>query len=265
MQRRYRIRLSVFIALVFGLFSFAQDTSKYKDVLLDGKPAKLNIETGEIILVSDMIKDESVKADSLQMTKVEIKDSVTVKSTSDFHTVQEKETLLDIANKYNTTLTELKRLNNLETTLVDKGQIIRVRELDIETLPEVVEVVEEVEPEAETEEVTSSRTKYMKSSTDFHIVEEDQTLYSISKLYGLTVDALKTNNGLTSNLIIVGQELRIANFNEQIDEDLSTWIVSKGDTLYSIARKNGLTVDELKALNDLSSNLIKVGQTLRLK
>jgi len=48
-------------------------------------------------------------------------------------------------------------------------------------------------------------------------------------------------------------------------KNVSNHIVSKGDTLYSISKKYGLTVDELKKLNGLNSNNITIGQTLILK
>ncbi|WP_299520837.1 LysM peptidoglycan-binding domain-containing protein [Winogradskyella sp.] len=265
MRRNFRLLLSIIVVLLSGILAFAQETTKYKDVLLDGKPAKLNLKTGEITLVSEMNQTHLKQKDSIMVRKQKVNDSITVNLESDFHTVKEKETLLDIANRYNTTLTELKRINNLETTLVDEGQIIRVRDIDVVEEKTEIEVVETEITKSETSPTPSVPTGYSKSLTYFHTVEKGQTLYSLSKRYGLTVSELKSFNGLTSNLIKVGQELRIANFDAQSKQKLSTWTVSKGDTLYSISKKNGLTVDELKRLNGLTSNLIKVGQSLRLK
>lgn len=268
MQRRFRLPFSLFLIMICGALAFAQETTRYKDVLLDGMPAKLNLNTGEIILVSELNQQNSKQNDSILVRKPVVNDSITVSLESDFHTVKEKETLLDIANRYNTTLTELKRINNLETTLVNQGQIIRVRELDLGTEDDVIEVVDvtpEAIPESKSDAAAapSSVATYTKSSTEFHVVEEGQTLYSLAKLYGLSVDELKQINGLTSNLIIVGQELRVINTEAQLDQD--SWTVSKGDTLYNISKRNGLTVEELKRLNGLTSNLIKIGQILRLK
>ncbi|WP_299364174.1 LysM peptidoglycan-binding domain-containing protein [Winogradskyella sp.] len=266
MRRSYRLFLSIIVVLLFGFLAFAQETPNYKDVLLDGKPAKLNIDTGEITLVSEMNQNNLEQKDSLVVRKQVIKDSIVTNLESDFHTVKDKETLLDIANKYGTTLTELKRLNNLETTLVNKGQIIRLRDIDLEMEKGLSEIKDSEVPEPEISKNPSNETIYNKSSSDFHTVEKGQTLYSLAKLYGLTVNDLKRYNGLTSNLIKTGQELRIANFDAQaIQEQSSVWTVVKGDTLYSIAKKNGLTVDELKRINKLTSNLIFVGQKLQLK
>ena len=272
MPRHYRLVLSIMVVLWSGLLAFTQERPKYKDVLLDGKPAKLNIETGEVTLVNDINPGHLKKKDSLTMTKPEVNDSITSKIESDFHKVKENETLLDIANRYHTTLTELKRINNLETTLVNKGQIILVREdavklvVDTEASDTLVSESELVSKSITSSKESSNLIGYSKSSTDFHTVLKGQTLYSLSKLYGLSINELKRYNGLSSNLIKTGQELRIANFDAKTAQDQTAfWTVVKGDTLYSIARKNGLSVDELKRINGLTSNLILIGQKLSLK
>ena len=250
MQRNFKLILSIVVVLLAGALAFGQEEKvEYKDVVLDGKPAKLNVVTGEITLVDPKPdkKPKVSKADDFEKEEIN----------SNFHIVEENETLLDIANRYNTTLTELKRVNNLESTLVEKGRKLRVRNFD------VVEI-EEAKPEVLTQPSTSKAKT--KSFSDFHIVEKGQTLYSLANRYGLTVSELKQKNDLPSNLIKVGQELRVANFNSNIGKsDLSVWTVSKGDTLYSIAKKNGLSVEKLKSFNGLTSNLIKVGQVLRLQ
>merc|ERR1712227_200780 len=139
-------------------------------------------------------------------------------------------------------LTALKEANSLETTLVDPGQKLRVS--NFETQPESTVKIEEVEDSV----VTVSS----KNSSGVHIVENGDTLYSLSKRYDFTVEELKNKNGLSSNLIIVGQELNVSHSDyKKVSSDNSIWTVSKGDTLYNIAKRNGLSVDELKSINNL--------------
>lgn len=88
-----------------------------------------------------------------------------------------------------------------------------------------------------------------------HTVVSGDTLFSLSKKYGLTVNELKSINGLTSDTIKIGQILRVSH---------TTHTVVKGDTLFSLAKKYGTTVEKFKLLNDLKSNTIKVGQILKL-
>ena len=75
--------------------------------------------------------------------------------------------------------------------------------------------------------------------------------------YGISVSELKNYNNLTSNLLSIGQILRIPTANEGI-----TYVVKSGDNLYSIANQYNTTVDEIKRKNNLSNNLLNVGQIL---
>ncbi|MAB48881.1 MAG: hypothetical protein CMC05_09645 [Flavobacteriaceae bacterium] len=257
MLKSSKLVFIISIALLSWLNSFSQEEGQYKDVILDGKPAKLNVITGEITLVNSDTETVIVTTDSLsKQSNSEVKESSVTQIEAEYHTVKENETLLDIANKYNTTLTALKEANNLETTLVDAGQKLRVR--NFEAQPESTVKIEEVED--------STVTISSENNSGRHIVENGDTLYSLSKRYGFNVDELKTKNGLTSNLIKVGQELNISHSDyKKSSINKSFWTVSKGDTLYNISKRNGLTVDELKSLNGLTDNLILVGQTLKLK
>ncbi len=216
MRRSYKLKLALIVVLFSGVFAVAQESPRFKDVLLDGKPAKLNLSTGEITLVSEVIQKYPELQDSLIINTPQVNDSIAPTIESDFHMVKEKETLLDIANRYNTTLTELKRINNLETTLVNKGQIIRVRELNEDLMLIVADLVPSEETESKTLESNFEDSRYVKSSTNFHTVKKDETLYSLAKLYGLTVEDLKRYNYLTSNLIKAGEVLHVANFDNKM-------------------------------------------------
>lgn len=112
-------------------------------------------------------------------------------------------------------------------------------------------------------------------------VEKGDTLYSISRKYQITVAELRTANNLSENDVIkVGQKLIIPDADIGTAVALSSaktagnatpagkvteYVVKKGDTLYGIARKNGMAVADLMALNNLdSSAVIKVGQKLKV-
>jgi LysM repeat protein len=233
---------------MLSLGVFAQSEAQYKDVVLDGKPAKLNVATGEITVVNLTDKKKVEPSKTIEEYATE---EASIKNPLDFYVVKEGETLLEIANRYNTSLTELKRVNNLETTLVNTGQHLRVRKLDS---------VSNTATQATT--YTNDKT----NNSNFHTVENGQTLYSLAKRYNLTLNELKTLNNLKSNLIKVGQKLRVRDFSStNVLDHVSVWIVSKGDTLYSIASENGITVDTIKDLNGLTGNLIHIGQKLKLK
>ena len=259
MQRNFKLALATLVLLAMSYNAFAQDTSEFKDVILDGKPAKLNVATGEITLVKT--KDKVVKMTTTSDTSKPktVSDNTVVNSLyesgsddSDFYIVKENETLFDVSKKYNVSLADLKRANNLETTLINKGQKLRIKNL------EVTDVV--VESEVKAKNYTEN------NNSNFHIVEKGNTLFSLSRRYNLSVKELKNLNHLSSNLIKVGQRLRVQP-NEASSEEASpsVYIVKKGDNLYRISLNNGITVDTIKRLNGLTSNTIIIGQKLRLK
>lgn len=248
MLRNYKFIVSIVALTMLSLGTFAQSETEYKDVVLDGKPAKLNMATGEITLVN-LVDKVSLKPSKNAVEP--IAEDTRIKNTLDFHVVKDGETLLEIAKRYNTSLTALKRANTLETTLVSTGQTLRVRNLD-----SILNTA--------TQEKASS--KYESNNSNFHRVERGQTLYSLAKRYDLTLKELKDLNNLKSNLITVGQKLRVKDTGAiNALNYVSVWIVSKGDTLFSIANENGITVATIKSLNGLTSNRIHIGQKLQLK
>ena len=99
---------------------------------------------------------------------------------------------------------------------------------------------------------------YIYNNENEYIVKKGDTLYSIAKRFGLTVDELKKNNNLNSNIININDVLDVSN--KSING--YDYIVKKGDTLYSIAKSNNTTVDNIKKINNLNSNLLSIGQLL---
>ena len=147
--------------------------------------------------------------------------------------VKKGDSLYSIANKYNTTVDELKRINNLTSNTLSIGQVLK--------LPS------DKASNVEKEENTISYT-----------VQKGDSLYSIARKYSTTIDKIKDLNNLTSNVLSIGQVLLIPT-----DTNLeTTYTVQRGDSLYSIAKKYDTTVDRLKQLNNLSSNLLSIGQIL---
>ncbi len=149
------------------------------------------------------------------------------------YTVKKGDSLYSIANKYNTTVDELKRINNLTSNTLSIGQVLK--------LPSDKASDEEKE-----------------ENTITYTVQKGDSLYSIAKKYNTTIDAIKNLNNLTTNILSIGQVLLIPT-STNLE---TTYTVQRGDSLYSIAKKYDTTVDRLKQLNNLSSNLLSVGQIL---
>ena len=105
------------------------------------------------------------------------------------------------------------------------------------------------------------------AGSDYYVVKKGDTLWSIARAYGLTVERLKSLNNLTGNNLTIGDSLIVKDSSGNSDSSSSVdnnkyYIVKKGDSLYSIARSNNMTVDKLKSLNNLTSNILSIGQKL---
>lgn len=100
-----------------------------------------------------------------------------------------------------------------------------------------------------------------KGSKSTHQISGDDTLYSISKKYGISVSELKEINSLSSNTIHKGEVLKL----KKNAKRKGYHIVKPKETLYGIAKEYKLSVSELKRLNRLSSNELSIGQSLRIE
>ena len=145
--------------------------------------------------------------------------------------VKKGDSLYSIAQKYNTTVDELKKLNGLTSNIINVGQILK--------LPEKENIVD----------------------YDLYIVKKGDTLYKIANNYNISVNELKKINNLTSDTLSIGQQLLVPIIEES---DYTIYIVKKGDSLYSIAQKYNTTVDSIKKLNNLASNLLSINQQLKI-
>lgn len=153
------------------------------------------------------------------------------------YNVQSGDTLYSIALKYNTTPVAIMRKNNLTNNLLTVGQTL--------IIPNDVESTGDNQDQTDTENT--------------YIVQKGDSLYSISRKFGITIDALKNNNNIVDNTLIVGQVLSIPTQNENTS---NLYVVKRGDNLWSIAQKYGVTVNAIRILNNLTSDVLKIGQTL---
>jgi membrane-bound lytic murein transglycosylase D len=102
-----------------------------------------------------------------------------------------------------------------------------------------------------------------KGELSYHTVLSGETVYSISRLYKISVDSVLKWNRLLDARIRVGQELRISALKERTQQkEIHTHTVSAGETLYQISRRYSVSVSELQDKNQLRSAEIKVGQVL---
>lgn len=99
------------------------------------------------------------------------------------------------------------------------------------------------------------------SGTQQYTVQAGDSLWLIAQRFGTTVDAIKSLNGLSSNLINVGQVLKIPSSQSM---PYIEYTVRSGDTLWLLSRRYDTTVDAIKKLNGLASDMLSIGQVLRI-
>ena len=97
-----------------------------------------------------------------------------------------------------------------------------------------------------------------------YVVKRGDTLYGISNQFGVSVTELASLNGVNANTLQIGQTLIIPVKSGENPDNLFYYTVKSGDTLYSIARIYNTTADEIKKLNYLTSDNLKIGQVLRI-
>jgi LysM repeat protein len=102
-----------------------------------------------------------------------------------------------------------------------------------------------------------------------HTVARGDTLSGIARQYGTTASAIKQANGMSSDTVVLGKTLVIPGSSGPVSRPAAaaggkTYTVVKGDTLSSIARRNGTTVSAIKQANGMSSDTVILGSKLRI-
>lgn len=148
------------------------------------------------------------------------------------YTVQKGDTLYGISKQFDVPIETIKRLNNLTSNTISIGQKLQI-------------------PTTQT--------------TTIYTVKSGDTLYKIANLYNTSVKELIELNNLSSTSLSIGQQIKVP-----VEEDNTTnneyvnYTVKKGDNLYSIATEYGVSVETIKQINNLTNNLLSIGQVLKI-
>lgn len=204
-------------------------------------------------------------------SRVATKSSYTAKplasgvSTSGTYTVQAGDTLYGIARRSGMSLNTLLSLNGLsQSSVIRPGQTLKLSGASNATVASPV---------------SYKSTASSASTSGTYTVKAGDTLYRIAYNHGISLTTLLSINGLSeTSTILPGQQLFVSGSAKttattttttsaktvSYSTGASTHTVKAGDTLFRIAKNNGLTLSELKALNGLTSNNIRVGQVLKV-
>jgi LysM repeat protein len=181
------------------------------------------------------------------------------KATIASHTVAEGEDMWTISQKYAIKLNALYKKNlMIPGTEPVSGTVLQLQH-KASTTPDTSRKT--IQPSS-----MPTNSNLPLNGDNWHIVSAGETLFSISKRYGLTVDELKAINKLEGNQLYLGQKLRIKTEGKTTEEPIGIkHIVKTGDTLYSISKLYGVTIEAIKNLNNLKSDSLTIGQIIIVK
>ena len=262
--------------------TLGQIALKYKTTVnelcrLNGLSRKSTLRIGQSIRCGTTV----VKNTKKETEKVASSDeSVATQKIESYHEVQAKETLNSIANKYGTTVDALCRLNNIQSTVpLRVGQRICYRSAAKSSKKGNQNNTETSTNIAVNKQEESTQDTRKESQPIYHQVSQGETLNKIASMRGISVDELCRLNGISKeSKLKIGQKLR-CNIDEQVAARAEEKIVSsgssdnnkpvyyrikQGDTLGSIARKHGMTINKLCEMNNITkTTILKVGRSLR--
>jgi len=160
-------------------------------------------------------------------------------SVEDTYTVKDGDTLYAIAQRFGVSVDDLKRINNLTSNTLRVGQVLRIPT-----------------------DSTTTPTPPSSGNETIYTVKAGDTLYKIAQNFGVTVKELIDFNNLNNTILSVGQQLRIPGTDETVPT--TTYTVKSGDSLWKIAQRFGVSVDDLIRANNLSNTTLQIGQVLRI-
>ena len=181
---------------------------------------------------------------------------------SDFYEVQRGDNLFSIAQKFNVSLEDLKRWNNLDDLNVEQGSKLALVNNNIQPVKE-------------------STYKTEVKITE-HIVDRGESIGSIAKKYDVAISDIKDWNKIEDNNVqlgaklIVGKRYVVSSENKNIAtkkeniavndrDEVKLYYVKKGDSLYSISKKYpGVTIQDLKKWNGIKNESLKAGMKLKI-
>lgn len=274
-MRKYPLFFVLLLSLLISLSSFAQ-----KEIVIDNKTYKIHTvvksETIFSICKTYNISFEELKAANRELKsvlkqgavlRIPVKaknETVNVQESAPllepefyYHKVLNKQTVFSIAQKYKISAKELEKYNpEIKSGLIE-GQVLRIPVKN------------------ETDDFVISRTQPEINNTNnvnensFHFVVSGETLYSLSNKYNVTQEQLIKLNPELNNGLKTGMKLQIPNINNQNFNSISEnkngtkYKVERGETLFSIAGRFGIDVDDLKSMNpSLYSRTLETGEII---
>ena len=256
-----------------GLYAIARKTgTSIQDLLsLNGLTLNSTIYPGQVLKLSSTSEvsasEEATTTAEETSSEESASNEVEKSSSAGSYTVVGGDSLYAIARKTGTSIQDLLSLNGLNlNSVIHPGQVLQLS--NAYESPSTEETVTTTEETASSEETSTS------GNAQMYYVHEGDTLYRIARNNGISLSTLlEWNNLSVDSPIHPGQGLIVSygssSSTEEAEETAAssestetTYTVQPGDGLWRIAKNHGLTLDELKSMNQLTSNIIQPGQVL---
>jgi len=242
-----------------------EKTLKYT-VKTDKKPTQLDKDI--IASTEKTVKEEPKFEKVIKTEKV-----VTNKEVTKYHKVKNGDVISQIADKNNVSVNDLKKWNHLKNDNIQVGDNLKIitTEKVVTTVKKEVKVPVKENTESRTELAQNKTKKADKNDTiseKYYVVAKGDNINSIAKKFGVTKENLKQWNNLIDSRVKTGTQLIVSGdaINEEENkQEKPLYVVKKGETHASIARKNNTTVDKLKELNNLTNESVYANQNLILE
>ena len=266
-----------------GLYAIARKTGTSIDDLLSLNGLSLNstIYPGQVLSLSansetsaqeETTSTEESSSSTQETTSEESAASSEQPATGGTYTIVSGDGLYAIARKTGTSIEDLLSLNGLSlNSIIYPGQVLK---LSANTEGATTEESTESTAEETQEEATTSEETTPSTNAKMYYVHSGDSLYRIAHNHGISLTTLLEWNHLSVDSIIhPGQGLIVSDGSSSSTEEVeetaassesneTTYTVQPGDGLWRIAKNHGLTLDELKSINQLTSNIIQPGQVL---
>ena len=182
---------------------------------------------------------------------------------ANYHTVQSGDTLWGISRQYQISVDEIRRINNMADGSLSLGQRLQVS-LD---------------------SPIRGNTAAASPTTTFYTVQAGDSLWRIATRFNISTDEIKALNNLSSNALSLGQQLRVSGGSSfsaplvvptiqtnsptivkaPVFTPRPSYVIQAGDSMWRVSQKVGVAVNELKSINNLDSNILRIGQMLYLE
>lgn len=213
-------------------------------------------------------------------------------SKTKIHKVKRGDNIGEISQKYGVSVANIKKWNKLRNNNVMLGSNLKIMTSErvaiapkkvakpaVKVKDTTTTAIASIEKKA-TKEIVLEDKNVIVDESEFYTVQKGDNLNSIAKKYGVTTAQIREWNNMEDTQVLLGSRLKLIKAEndaietkaEKTEQQIATsvkeqqqYLVKKGDSLFSIAKKSGVTVENIKEWNGIGNETIKPGMKLKIQ